>query len=162
MYRYVVFYRMIQFVTQSVKLSLLPISTPSKLQNQIGWDALCMHIVQYLILVYYLFWTKWIVLQTYWETTLTPLQNQFRTLSQTFPKFLKINVPSWVSKGTKVILIYSPGIRKKIRAEKSSNRWKSRTFFWSNFFPPKFFWFIWNQMWYNNGRPLILKLVPNH
>ena len=25
-----------------------------------------------------------------------------------------------------------------------------------------FFWFIWNQRCYNNGRPLILKLVPNH
>ena len=54
------------------------------------------------------------------------------------------------------------GIRKKVRAEKSSNRRKSRTFFRSNFFPPNFFWFIWNQMCYNNGRPLILKPVPNH
>ena len=54
------------------------------------------------------------------------------------------------------------GARKKVRAEKSSNRRKSRTFFRSNFFPPNFFWFIWNQRCYNNGRPLILKLVPNH
>ena len=51
--------------------------------------------------------------------------------------------------------------RRKVRAEKSSNRRKSRTFFLSNFFPPKFFWFIWKQRCYNNGRPLILKLVPN-
>ena len=54
------------------------------------------------------------------------------------------------------------GIRKKVRAEKSLNRRKSRTFFLSNFFPPIFFWFIWNQMCYRYGRPLILKLIPNH
>ena len=33
------------------------------------------------------------------------------------------------------------GIRKKVRAEKSSNRRKSQTFFLSNFFPPNFFQF---------------------
>ena len=53
------------------------------------------------------------------------------------------------------------GIRKKVRAEKSSNCRKSRTFFLSNFFPQNFFWFIWKQRCYSNGRPLILKLVPN-
>ena len=26
----------------------------------------------------------------------------------------------------------------------------------------QFFWFIWNQMCYCHGRPLILKLIPNH
>ena len=54
------------------------------------------------------------------------------------------------------------GSRKKVGAEKSSNRRKSRTFFRSNFFPPIFFEFIWNRMSYNSGRPLILKLVPNN
>ena len=60
------------------------------------------------------------------------------------------------------VLEYLDGIRKKVRAEKSSNRRKSRTFFLSNFFPPIFFWFIWNQMCYRDGRPLILKLIPNN
>ena len=32
----------------------------------------------------------------------------------------------------------------------------------SNFFPPNFFWSIWNQRSHKNGRPLILKLVPNN
>ena len=62
---------------------------------------------------------------------------------------------------TDFIISCTIGSRKKVRAEKSSNRRKSRTFFLSNFFPPKFFWFIWKQRCYNNGRPLILKLVPN-
>ena len=54
------------------------------------------------------------------------------------------------------------GCRKKVRAEKSLNHRKSWTFFLSNFFPQKVFWFIWKQRCYsNNGRPLILKLVPN-
>ena len=35
------------------------------------------------------------------------------------------------------------GSRNKVRAEKSSNRRKSQTFFLSNFFPLKFFEFIW-------------------
>ena len=34
-------------------------------------------------------------------------------------------------------------------------------FFLSNFFPQFFFWFRWNQMCYRDGRPLILKLIPN-
>ena len=54
------------------------------------------------------------------------------------------------------------GSRKKVRAEKSSNRRKIRTFFLSNFFPPNSFWFLWNQMCYIDGRPLILKLIPNN
>ena len=50
--------------------------------------------------------------------------------------------------------------QEKVRAEKSSNCRKSRTFFLSNFFPTNLFWFIWKQRCMN-GRPLILKLVPN-
>ena len=47
------------------------------------------------------------------------------------------------------------GRRKKVQVEKSSNRRKSQTF------SSNFFWLIWKQRSYNNGRPLILKLVPN-
>ena len=50
--------------------------------------------------------------------------------------------------------------RKKVRAEKRSNHQKSQPFFVSNFFPPKYFWFIWKQRCYKNGKPLILKPVP--
>ena len=51
------------------------------------------------------------------------------------------------------------GSRKKVRAEKSLNRRKSRTFFLSDFYPPIFFWFRWNQMCYRYGRPL--NLIPH-
>ena len=50
--------------------------------------------------------------------------------------------------------------------EKSSRGKKFESPEKSNFFPlelffPIFFWFIWKQRYYNNGRPLILKFVPN-
>ena len=49
-----------------------------------------------------------------------------------------------------------PGRKSKFSAPKKSN------FFPIELFSSKFFWFIWNQRCYNNGRPLILKLVTNH
>ena len=45
--------------------------------------------------------------------------------------------------------------------EKSSSGKKFESPKKSNFFPQFFFWFIWKQRCYNNGRPLILKPVPN-
>ena len=45
--------------------------------------------------------------------------------------------------------------------EKSSSGKKFESPKKSNFFPPNVLWFTWKQRCYNNGRPLILKLVPN-
>ena len=45
---------------------------------------------------------------------------------------------------------------KKVWAEKSLNRRKSRTFFLLNFFPPNFCWFLWKQRGYKNGYHFIL------
>ena len=56
-------------------------------------------------------------------------------------------------------------IKNRVRSgrdqEKSSSRKKFKSPKKSNFFPQIFFWFIWKQRCYSNGRPLILKLVPN-
>ena len=48
--------------------------------------------------------------------------------------------------------------QEKSSSRKKLNRRKSLTFFLSNFFPQILFW---KQRCYNNGKPLILKLVPN-
>ena len=72
------------------------------------------------------------------------------------------NARGGISLGTRFPSSRCPGgSRKKVRAEKSSNRQKSQTFIPLELFYSKFFWFIWMQRCYNNGRPLILKLVPN-
>ena len=77
--------------------------------------------------------------------------------ASSFPRTcLGIHINVYPVSNINVGIIFLSGIRKKIRAE------KSQTFFLLNLFPPSFSWFIQNKRCHRNGRPLILKLIPNH
>ena len=59
------------------------------------------------------------------------------------------------------LCFWSWGDQEKSLSGKKFELPKKSNFFPLELFSSNFFWFIWKQGCYSNGRPLILKLVPN-